>query len=93
VLTEAHGLDQPVPWWSFTKTILAAAALVLVRDGRLALDRSSKVAPLLCANFSSISRAWQTTVASRPITKPWRRGDEPWPVSIIGPRRRPPLAL
>jgi D-alanyl-D-alanine carboxypeptidase len=29
--------QQPVPWWSFTKTILAAAALVLVRDGRLEL--------------------------------------------------------
>lgn len=29
-----------VPWWSFTKTVLAAAALVLVRDGRLALDDS-----------------------------------------------------
>jgi len=28
----------PVPWWSFGKTVLAAAALVLVRDGKLALD-------------------------------------------------------
>jgi CubicO group peptidase (beta-lactamase class C family) len=27
-----------VPWWSFTKTVVAAAALALVRDGRLALD-------------------------------------------------------
>lgn len=27
-----------VPWWSFTKTILAAAALVLVRDRILSLD-------------------------------------------------------
>jgi CubicO group peptidase (beta-lactamase class C family) len=27
-----------VPWWSFTKTVLAAAALVLVRDGRLQFD-------------------------------------------------------
>jgi CubicO group peptidase (beta-lactamase class C family) len=27
-----------VPWWSFTKTVIAAAALALVRDGRLALD-------------------------------------------------------
>jgi D-alanyl-D-alanine carboxypeptidase len=27
-----------VPWWSFTKTILAAAALALVRDGYIALD-------------------------------------------------------
>lgn len=29
----------PVPWWSFTKTALAATALTLVRDGELALDR------------------------------------------------------
>ncbi len=28
----------PVPWWSFTKTVLAAAALVLVAEGRLCLD-------------------------------------------------------
>jgi D-alanyl-D-alanine carboxypeptidase len=31
--------DTPVPWWSFTKTALAAAALVLVDAGRLTLDR------------------------------------------------------
>ena len=31
--------DTPVPWWSFTKTVLAAAALVLVDAGRLTLDR------------------------------------------------------
>ncbi|MHC8387066.1 serine hydrolase domain-containing protein [Pseudomonas sp. MDT2-39-1] len=33
--------DQPdvtVPWWSFTKTVLAAAALSLVRDGLIGLD-------------------------------------------------------
>ena len=33
-----HGGAGDVPWWSFTKTLLAAAALALVRDGRLALD-------------------------------------------------------
>ena len=27
-----------VPWWSFTKTVIAAGALALVRDGQLALD-------------------------------------------------------
>ena len=27
-----------VPWWSFTKTILAVTALSLVRDGRVGLD-------------------------------------------------------
>lgn len=30
--------DPLVPWWSFTKTVLAATALTLVRDGRLDLD-------------------------------------------------------
>ena len=29
----------PVPWWSLTKTALAAAALALVEGGQLALDR------------------------------------------------------
>lgn len=27
-----------IPWWSFTKTVIAAAALALCRDGRLSLD-------------------------------------------------------
>jgi len=30
--------DVVVPWWSFTKTVLAATALSLVRDGRIRLD-------------------------------------------------------
>ncbi|MGZ7456481.1 serine hydrolase domain-containing protein [Pseudomonas sp. Ma2-10] len=30
--------DTAVPWWSFTKTVLAAAALSLVRDGLINLD-------------------------------------------------------
>jgi CubicO group peptidase (beta-lactamase class C family) len=34
-----HPRDEPVvPWWSFTKTALAATALVLVDRGRLSLD-------------------------------------------------------
>jgi CubicO group peptidase (beta-lactamase class C family) len=30
--------QTPVPWWSFTKTVLAATALSLVRDGLTGLD-------------------------------------------------------
>ena len=30
--------DELLPWWSFGKTVLAAAALSLVRDGLVALD-------------------------------------------------------
>ncbi|MDI1288080.1 MAG: serine hydrolase [Reyranella sp.] len=33
-----HDGEIDVPWWSFTKTVIAAAAQVLVRDGLLALD-------------------------------------------------------
>ena len=36
---EQEGGDAPVPWWSFTKTVLSAAALQLVADGRLNLDQ------------------------------------------------------
>lgn len=38
---QAHQLDysDPItPWWSFTKTVLAATALSLVRDGLIELD-------------------------------------------------------
>ena len=31
-------LELIVPWWSFTKTVLAATALSLVRDGLIRLD-------------------------------------------------------
>jgi CubicO group peptidase (beta-lactamase class C family) len=31
-------LELRVPWWSFTKTVLAATALSLVRDGLIGLD-------------------------------------------------------
>ena len=31
-------IDTPVPWWSYAKTVLASAALVLVAKGRLQLD-------------------------------------------------------
>lgn len=33
-----HGGFTVVPWWSFTKTVIAAAALTLVRDSLLELD-------------------------------------------------------
>lgn len=36
---DAEATDPaPAPWWSFTKTVLAAAALMLVAQGKLSLD-------------------------------------------------------
>lgn len=37
--------DVTVPWWSFTKTVLAAAALSLVRDGLIGLDEGVPEGP------------------------------------------------
>ena len=34
----SSGDTADVPWWSFSKTVIAAAALTLVRDCRLSLD-------------------------------------------------------
>jgi CubicO group peptidase (beta-lactamase class C family) len=83
VLTQAQGLAQPVPWWSFTKTVLASAALALVRDGRLALDdavpgRPYTLRQLLqhragAANYGGLA-AYHEAVA---------RGDAPWPVDVL----------
>ena len=33
----ACDLAEPVPWWSFTKTVIVAGALAFVRDGRFDL--------------------------------------------------------
>jgi CubicO group peptidase (beta-lactamase class C family) len=83
LLARAQGLAQPVPWWSFTKTILAAAALALVRDGRLALDDALPGRPFTLrqllqhragvADYGPLA-AYHEAVA---------RGDAPWPVAEL----------
>jgi CubicO group peptidase (beta-lactamase class C family) len=42
---------EPVPWWSFTKTVLAAAALALVADGRFRLDAPVRARPFTLRQF------------------------------------------
>jgi CubicO group peptidase (beta-lactamase class C family) len=69
---------RPVPWWSFTKTVLAAAALMLVARGRLSLDaeipaRGYTLRQLLqhtagVPNYGGLA-AYHEAVA---------RGDAPW---------------
>jgi CubicO group peptidase (beta-lactamase class C family) len=41
----SSGETADVPWWSFSKTVIAAAALALVRDGRLVLDEPLPTRP------------------------------------------------
>lgn len=77
------GSSTVVPWWSVTKTVIAAAALTLARDGRIGLDDA--VAPgggtlrqLLqhragIADYGGL-RAYHAAVA---------RGDMPWPAADL----------
>jgi D-alanyl-D-alanine carboxypeptidase len=73
----------PVPWWSFTKTVVAAAALVLVAQGRLSLD--GRLADRWCtlrqllqhragvANYGGLAD-YHAAVGRR---------DAPWPVADL----------
>lgn len=82
-IVEARNADAIVPWWSFTKTALAAAALALVRDGLLALDapmpgRAFSLRQLLqhragVANYGGLP-AYHDAVD---------RGDAPWPMAVL----------
>lgn len=79
----ARGVDVPVPWWSFTKTVIAAAALALVRDKRLQLDR-----PLPNRRFTLrqllAHRAGVTNYGGlAAYGEAVERGDEPWPVPVL----------
>jgi CubicO group peptidase (beta-lactamase class C family) len=75
--------DPAVPWWSFTKTLLAAAALVLVDSGRLALDaplagRRSTLRQLL-QHRAGIPDYCALAVYHAAVA----RGDHPWPVAEL----------
>lgn len=74
------GADAPVPWWSFTKTTLSAAALRLVDRGALALDGPVSERPFTLRqllrheaglpDYGSIKRYHEDVAA----------GKAPWPV-------------
>src|SRR5262245_3247271 len=79
---EVRGSDTVVPWWSFTKTIIAAAALVLVDEKRLALAR-----PLPCRPYTLRQLlAHRGGLANYDIPDDHAavaRGDQPWPVPLL----------
>ena len=75
--------QQPLPWWSFTKTALAVAALLLVADRRLGLDAPVGTAPFtlrhLLQHRSGLPdyghlAAYHAAVADR---------QDPWPRDLL----------
>ncbi|MGE8499141.1 MAG: serine hydrolase domain-containing protein [Pseudomonas sp.] len=78
-LAATDALEKQVPWWSFTKTVLAATALTLVRDRLVGLDDplcdgAFSLRQLLrheagLADYSELADYHQAVA----------RGDQPWP--------------
>ncbi|HET7876008.1 MAG TPA: serine hydrolase domain-containing protein [Methylomirabilota bacterium] len=73
---------RPVPWWSLTKPALAAAALVLVAEGRLALDALLAMRPFTLRQLLQHTAGvpdygglvtYQNAVARK--AKPWSEGE------------------
>jgi CubicO group peptidase (beta-lactamase class C family) len=80
VLVEAHDAGKLVPWWSFTKTILAAAALVLVRDGLAELDEPIQGRPYTLRHLLQHRAGLAEYGGYAAYHEAVARGDEPWSV-------------
>ena len=79
-VVKAHGSQRIVPWWSFTKTVLAAAALVLVRDGFIALDEPLPGKPYSLRHLLQHRSGLTDYGGFRAYHEAVDRGDDPWPV-------------
>jgi CubicO group peptidase (beta-lactamase class C family) len=83
VLVRAHRGATLVPWWSFTKTILAAAALRLVELGQLSLEEplhgQSCCLRQLLQHRAGLPDYGELAAYQQAV----ERGDEPWPVETL----------
>ena len=86
------GDTTPVPWWSFGKTVLSAAALTLVADGRLSLDTPVRGAHytlrMLLQHRSGLGDYGALPAYHAAV----KRGDAPWPVTDMMARVEPATA-
>jgi CubicO group peptidase (beta-lactamase class C family) len=78
---EEHSGATLAPWWSFTKTVIAAAALTLVRDGALGLDAAIDGEPYTLRQLL-LHRAGLCDYGElRDYHAAVARGDKPWTVA------------
>lgn len=80
---EAHDADRLVPWWSFAKTVLASAALVLVERGLILLDEPLSGKPYTLRHLLEHRSGLADYGSFRSYHEAVARGDEPWPVSQL----------
>jgi CubicO group peptidase (beta-lactamase class C family) len=80
-LVAQSGDAADVPWWSFGKTVIAAAALALVRDGRLVLDERLPDRPYTLRQLLQ-HRAGLTEYGRLPAYREAvARNDDAWPAA------------
>jgi CubicO group peptidase (beta-lactamase class C family) len=77
---DGRDADRLVPWWSFTKTVLAAAALVLVRDGLMGLDEPVEGRPYTLRHLLQHRSGLANYGGFGAYHEAVDRGDDPWPV-------------
>ncbi|MGO4570853.1 serine hydrolase domain-containing protein [Microvirga sp. 2TAF3] len=83
ILVEGHDAERIVPWWSFTKTVLAAAALTLVRDGSVRLDEPLPGRPYTLRHLLQHRSGLPDYGGLRAYHEAVAREDDPWPVSTL----------
>jgi CubicO group peptidase (beta-lactamase class C family) len=70
-----------VPWWSFTKTVIAAAALMLVRDGYLTLDAEIERRGYTLRQLLQHTAGLTDYGALPSYHEAVARNEEPWPAA------------
>lgn len=76
----ASGSSEPlVPWWSFTKTVLAATVLTLVRDGLVSLDEVMPGGPFTLRQLLKHEAGLADYGELADYHAAVARGDQPWP--------------
>jgi CubicO group peptidase (beta-lactamase class C family) len=83
VVIESHDADELVPWWSFTKTMMAAAALVLVRDRVTELDAPLPDQPFTLRQLLQHRSGLVNYGGFAAYHEAVARGEKPWPVSVL----------
>ena len=83
VITAERDAGVVMPWWSFTKSVIAAAALTLVRDGKLDLDAPMGSKPFnlrqLLQHRAGVGEYGALTEYHRAVAD----RIEPWPVAEL----------
>lgn len=79
-----HGhFSPPVPWWSLTKTALAAGALALVAAGRLALDVPLAGRPFTLRQLLQHTAGLPDYGGLAAYHEAVARNDEPWEDGVL----------